>query len=378
MRPHVPALRRSWWALAPESVRVAGATRVVSGLVMLLALVVPAVVLGATGLNIEAQAAILGRVDEAGTRTMTIVSTGQSAVIPATAVERIARLSGVDGVVGLGPVFDVRLSQPAGSPTPVRAYRAAGAPVSFSGLSAAGKSGSGVENDPREGAYVSNASAARVGLAGAYGMLEPGGLQVAGWFRADEPLGSLDAFILVPSRDDALLLERIIVAVEDVGWVDLVAANLPGLVGADAADATSIERSPALLEAREAVRNEVTRRDRTLVLALLGVAMLVAAVVVFAGTVAGRRDFGRRRALGATQGQLTLLVMLGTLWPALIGAALGTAAGWLYLGSRLGHLPDWRFPLSIGILAVLSLVAASALPAAVAATRDPLRVLRVP
>jgi len=339
---------------------------VVSGLVLLLALAVPATVLGVAGLNIEAQAAILRRVDEIGARTITIISTGSELSLPAGAVERIARLDGVAWVVGLGPVFDVRIREPGGGPTPVRAYRARGAPVTFSGSTAAG------------GAFLSATSARRVGLAGAYSVLDPGGLRVVGWFKAGEPLTSLEAFILVPSDEDALRLERIIVAVEDVGWVDVVVENLASMIGTDATEATSIERSPALIEARAAVLDEVSRRDRVLVLALLGVAMALVSVVIFAGTLAARRDFGRRRALGATRGQLTVLVMLGTLWPALVGASCGTVAGWLYLGSRLGYLPDWQFPLAVGILAVFALVIASALPAAVAATRDPLRVLRVP
>lgn len=366
MRSHVPPLRRSPLPLIAESARVTWATRVVSGLVLLLALAVPATVLGVAGLNIEAQAAILRRVDDIGARTMTIVSTGSELSLPASAVERIARLDGVAWVVGLGPVFDTRIRQPGGGPTPVRAYRAVGAPVTFSGMSAAG------------GAFLSATSARRVGLAGAYSVLDPGGVGVVGWFRAGEPLGSLEAFILVPSDEDALRLERIIVAVDDVGWVEVVAASLASMIGTDAAQTSSIERSPALLEARAAVQDEVSGRDRILVLALLGVAMVFVSVVVFAGTVAARRDFGRRRALGATRGQLTVLVMLGTLWPALVGAAIGTTIGWLYLGSRLGHLPDWQFPLAVGILAVFAVVIASALPAAVAATRDPLRVLRVP
>lgn len=56
------------------------------------------------------------------------------------------------------------------------------------------------------------------------------------------------------------------------------------MIGVDAAAATTIERSPALLEARAAVRDEISRRDRILVVALLGVAMALVGVVVFAGT----------------------------------------------------------------------------------------------
>jgi putative ABC transport system permease protein len=385
MRSDVPTLvisapRRSWPALVAESARVAATTRVVSGLVGVLALVVTLAVVGVTGLNIEAQGAILRQIDAVGARTITIVSTAGEAAIPAAATERIAHLDGVSWVVGLGGVFDLRLRAPVGEPTPVRAYRAVGAPVVFGGASDP-DGGQGLPAGGRgdvDRAYLSAESARRVGLAGAYGILDPGALPVVGWFRAQGPLSALEAFVLVPSTDDALALERMIVTVDDVGWVDLVADSIPALVGSAAANAITIERSPALLQAREAVRDEITRRDRTLVLAILVVAMALACVVVFAGTVGARRDFGRRRALGATQGQLTALVVLGTLWPALAGTTVGTITGWAYLGSRLGYLPDWRFPLAVGILTVLMLVLASALPAAVAGTRDPLRVLRVP
>jgi hypothetical protein len=128
MRPPVPTLNRPPGPLMAESVRVAWSTRVVSGLVFILGLAVPASVLGVTGLNIEAQAAILARVDDVGARTLTIVSSSAGPVIPSSAVERIVRLDGVAWVVGLGPVFDVRTRRTAGGPTPVRANRAAGAP----------------------------------------------------------------------------------------------------------------------------------------------------------------------------------------------------------------------------------------------------------
>lgn len=366
MRSDLQAVNRSWWRLAPESARIASTTRVVSGLVFILAMIVPALVLATAGRSVESQTAIIGRIDETGATIMTLVATGPEAVIPAAAVERIARLSGVKWVVGLGPVYDVRTRGRGGGPTPARAYRAVRAPVRF------GAGGSGT------GAFVSEASAARVGLAGAYSVLDPGAIPVVGWFEADDPLGDLNSFVLTPSLDDNLALDRIIVAASDAGWVDAIADNLASMAGLGTSTGVTVERSQSLLDARAAVSDEVARRDRELVVAILAAATALASIVVFTGTIAGRRDFGRRRALGASQRQLTILVMLTTLWPSLIGAIFGTAAGSAYLGSMLGHPPDLRFPVSVGILTVIALVCSSALPAAVAATRDPLRVLRVP
>jgi putative ABC transport system permease protein len=361
-----PSMRRSWLALGIESVHVASATRVVSGLMLLLSVAVPAGIMGTVGLNIEAQASILRRVDESGARIVTMTTTGGVAgAIPAGSVARAAQLEGVSWVLGLGPVFDGRNRQATGGPTPVRAYRAVDAPVTFSGSGA-------------DGAFLSAESASRLGLAGAYSEIDPGPIPIVGWFAAREPLDALNAFVLVPSSDDELMLERLVVAVEDVSWVDAVALSLPALVGMDAARLTSVERGAGLIAARQAVRDEVARRDRLLVAALLGVATAIACVVVFAGTIAGRKDFGRRRALGATQLQLSVLVMLASLWPAAVGGATGAGIGWFYLASRSSQPVDGQFPLSVGVLTVLLLVTASAIPAAIAATRDPLRVLRVP
>ncbi len=365
MRSDVQTVNRWWWRLAPESARIAWATRIVSGLVLILAMVVPALVLAVAGSSIESQTAIMGRIDESGTTVMTLVGTGPEAIIKASAVERIGRMSGVAWVVGLGPVSDVRTQSAVGSPTPVRAYRAVRAPVHFSAGSATG-------------AYVSKASAARLGIAGAYSVLDPGAVPVVGWFRADDPLGDLNSFVLTPSTDDELSLDRIIVAAQDAGWVDQIASNLATIAGLGLRTDVTVQRSQNLLDARSAVADEVASRNRQLVVAILAAAMGLAAIVVFTGTVGSRRDFGRRRALGASQRQLTILVVLTTLWPSLIGAVIGTAAGSAFLSSTLGYLPDPRFPVSVGVLTVIALVCSSALPAAFAATRDPLRVLRVP
>lgn len=365
MRSKVRAVTWASAALAGESARVAMATRVVSGLVALLASAVPLAVSVVAGMSVEGQAAILGAVDSAGARIITVTSAGQAPVLPASAVDRVASLSGVTWVLGLGPVEDVRSGLGVG-PAPLRAIRAVRAPVAF-GTDRIGGS-----------VFVSKTSAGRLGLAGAYGAVFPGALPVAGWFRSGESLEALDAFVLAPSTDDTLRLERIVVLVDDAGWVDRTIASIRRLIGANAAANATIAGSYALLAARTAVTDEVVRRDRQLVLLLLAAAMVLACLVVSAGTIGSRRDFGRRRALGASRGQLALLVMAATLWPALLGAAVGVLAGWAYIGSQLGHLADPQFPVAVGVLAVLGVTAISGLPAVHAATRDPLRVLRVP
>lgn len=264
-----------------------------------------------------------------------------------------------------GRTSDVRDRGGVGGPTPMRQIRQVGAPIDVIA--------------PDTGARVSAESARRAGLGGAWSMLDPGGLAVSGWFHAREPLQALNAFVLVP-RDDGgeAGLERLIVSVTDVSQVEAVASAVRDLIGTEAADGVTIDRSPELLAAREAVRDQVAASGRLLVLVILAATVRLAGVVVLFGVLAARRDLGRRRALGATRAQLTVLVILQTLWPALVGAGFGAAAGWRYASLKAGHPIDWQFAASVGILTVLALGAAAALPALVAATRDPLRVLRVP
>jgi putative ABC transport system permease protein len=157
-----------------------------------------------------------------------------------------------------------------------------------------------------------------------------------------------------------------------------VVAALPDLLGDVTARATTIELSRELLAAREAVRDEVVSRDRATILGLLATSTIIAAVVVLAGTVGSRRDFGRRRALGATRLQLAVLVVFATLWPALMGATLGTSLGTAAVWFALDRTIDPGFALAVAYLTTFALVAASVIPAAIAASRDPLRVLRVP
>jgi putative ABC transport system permease protein len=331
-----------------------------------LALTVPAAVTALAGLNVESQAAILRRVDEVGTRFITVVSSGSSRGIPGTAVRHFAALEGVDWVIGLGPVQDVRVRAPVGQATPARGVVSVRAPVNYS-------------SEPTiDTAYVSTSSATRLGLSAAVGVIDPGGLDVLGWFNAAEPLESLETFVLVPVSAGEARLERVLLLVDDAARVDAVIAAIPNLVGRDARPDIRIEASKQLVEARAAVRDELVARDRIVIVALLIVGTLVSSLVVFAGTMTARRDFGRRRALGATRGQLTALVIMATAWPAIGGATLGALLGWAYLVSVMGYLVPPNFPAAVAVLTVVSFAGAAGIPASYAATRDPLTVLRVP
>jgi putative ABC transport system permease protein len=91
-----------------------------------------------------------------------------------------------------------------------------------------------------------------------------------------------------------------------------------------------------------------------------------------------RKDFGRRRALGASQGLIILLLLLQMTALGLIGAVVGTAVAVAVLVASGDPLPSVGFITAIDVLAISVAVLAAILPALAAARREPIAELRVP
>lgn len=108
---------------------------------------------------------------------------------------------------------------------------------------------------------------------------------------------------------------------------------------------------------------------------VLGAGSLLTAVVVLADVLVRRADLGRRRALGASGGELVALIAARTGPAALSGAVAGTTIG-SAVAAHWGVAAPWDLVLGAGTLAVLAARVAAAPPALVAAYGDPARVLR--
>jgi putative ABC transport system permease protein len=360
--------RRQPGALVLESVRTALALRVQSLTVLLLALAVPLTSLMLAGDNLESQRRLVDSIDSEGARVVTI-SAAEGSLLPADALERARGVAGVVWIVGLGAVDDVSPVGIEANRAPMRQIVSFGAPVSFVSLS----------EPPGAGAYVSKTSATRLGLAAAAGELQgSSSVALAGWFTAKQPLTSLEPFVLQLVPAGTLVpLERMVALASSSESVSVVVSGILSTLGSTAALQARVERGDELIRAQELVSSEAAARGRRLVAALLAGATASAALVVGAGLLAIRRDFGRRRVLGATRTQLTTLTLLQTLWPALVGALSGTVAGWILLRERLDVHPDPTFPAAVLVLTVYAVLAGAVVPAVWSARRDPLLAVRV-
>lgn len=90
-----------------------------------------------------------------------------------------------------------------------------------------------------------------------------------------------------------------------------------------------------------------------------------------------RKDYGRRRALGATRALIIALIVVRTA-TSLVGALAGSVAALIVLLVGRDPAPAIDFVVAVGLLAIASGVLGSLPPAIAASHRDPLTELRVP
>ncbi len=355
-----------------EAVRTAASQPVASVVTALIVAAVCAVILSTTGQTVQAERQVLAQIDAAGTRSIVISDTQGSAGITADAVDRIARLSGVEWVIGLGPATDVRSAgNPGGRPAAVRAFHGALPPqVQVDGPSL----------QPGR-ALVGPEAQATLGLILPFGGVvgeEVGDMAVVGSFEADDPLAFLNRSLLTVPRPDETTLRSIHVLTRRPSDVAVVTDAALAVLGPEDPTSVGIQTSETLAAIRAAVQGQLGRFGRRLVTIVLAVGLVLAGLNVYGAVTTRRRDFGRRRALGASRPLIVGLVAAQTFVVALLGASVGTVGTAFVLTRVTGTPPDPTFALAIAVLAVLATTVAALPPALVAAYRDPVRVLRIP
>lgn len=359
-----------------EGLAIARSQPVASSMVAVVVGAVCAAILGSTGQSAAAETAVLRTIDQAGARTVVVRDpTGRAAIDPRT-VHALAGLDGVTWVLGLeGPVDVENIAlEGAGAPVPSRVYHGT-LPSAIRFSHQAPQSGQAIAghaalNDLR-------ASEPALGVSS-----DAGVVPVIGGFTASSPLDFLNGTVLVAPGlgapdTDARRLSEIVVMVESIGEVERIVRAAPPLVRAQTAE-YAIESPQQLIELRGVVASDLGAAARRLLLLILGVGLLLIGVTLVGAVSQRRRDFGRRRALGASRSTVVSLVMIQTFFSAVPGAGLGTMVGLLVVNQLAGSLPSASFTAGVVTLTILTSLAGSLPPAVLAAFRDPVRILRVP
>ena len=355
-----------------EAARTAVSQPVASTVTALIVAAVCAVILSTTGQTVQAERQVLAQIDAAGTRSIIITDTQGTAGFTPDAVDRISRLSGVEWVVGLGPATDVRAAgNPGGPPAAVRALH--GDPPPQLRMD---------RTRLRPGvALVGPDAQTTLGLIHPFGGVvgdDVGDLAVVGPFVASDPLSFLNRSLLTAPREDERTLRSIHILTVRPSDVAAVTDAALTVLGPDDPTSVGVETSETLAAIRAAVQGQLGRFGRRLVTIVLAVGLVLAGLNVYGAVTTRRRDFGRRRALGASRPLIVGLVAAQTLVVAVVGAAAGTLATAFVLTRVTGNPPDPPFAVAVATLAVLATTVAALPPALVAAYRDPVRVLRIP
>lgn len=172
---------------------------------------------------------------------------------------------------------------------------------------------------------------------------------VVGSFTPREPFGDYAAGLVI-AAPEGTVADSLHVVITDSTAAQAAQSTVLAIVDPPSFDAVTVQSPVGLAELQAEVAGDLTTFGRTLLLGVLGAGALLVAIVVLADVLVRRKDLGRRRALGATRATILSLVIARTLLPALLGAAIGTAAG-LWAADRFAATPPLDFTLGTATLA---------------------------
>lgn len=344
-------------------------------LVLVLATVCFAVLV-TTGQAAANEARVIDQIDSVGTRLIAVSDDGGASGILPAAPAVLTGISDVTWALGLGVAVDVTNSA---LPVERAAARVVVGDLPPEIALVRGRA-------PRPGeAIAGSGAAAALSLGPGLGRVqarESAGAVPVGVVGVFETAGSLahlnDTVLVAAEPEDVETLRYLYVMADDVTVVDRLEHVLTTSTPALEPGALTVETPQGAIALRDVVAGRLGAASRQLMAVVMGVGAVIIAVTMLSATVTRRRDFGRRRALGATRSTLVATLLAQAAIGAVIGIVLGVGSGLATLAVGTGSLPTWRFVFGTAGLALLVTLATSAPIAVHAAYRDPLRILRVP
>lgn len=333
-----------------------------------------ATVLLTTGRTVGAEQAVLGTIDSTGTRAV-VVRAESGAGLNSSVLERLANVDGIAWAGAFGAAQDVRNQAfPDGVPVPVRfAY---GDDI---------HSLTGTLPLANISALASVAALEQLGMPDAAGgVVSDSGADYAitGSIVVPDYLAFLEPLVVVPQIEEAdaepAPVSVLVVIAERPDLVAPISEAVRSVLAVDDPTKVKIATSESLAQLRALVQGQLGSFGRNLVLVVFALTAVLAAAILYGLVMLRRKDFGRRRALGASQGLIVGLLLTQMAVLSTIGALIGSIAAAVGLQLSGDPLPGWDFFVAVAILAIVTGLVAALIPALAAARRDPLKELRVP
>lgn len=347
---------------------------VASVLTMLMVAGMIVAVMLTTGRTVAAEQSVLSSIDSAGTRSIT-VRAEDGAGVTSDVLDRIAGVEGIEWTAAFSLAMDATNALiPDGTRVPVRyAY-------------GTGLDRLGIPTDspvPGGLAYASPVALDQLGLpdvAGGITLTTGSDYGVAGTIDTPDFLTGFEPVVLVPQPEatGAETVNILVVIAERPDLVAPVSDAVLSVLAADDPTKVTVQTSEALAQLRALVQGQLGSFSRGLVLVMLAITGALVAIILYGLVMMRRKDFGRRRALGATRGLIVGLLLTQTAILAVGGAMLGGVIGTSVLIATGDPLPGAVFMVAIGVLAIATATIAALVPALAASRREPIRELRVP
>lgn len=365
---------RRWIAIATESLSIAKSQPVISAVTIFMLAGMVATVLLTTGRTVGAEQAVISTIDDAGTRSVIIRAEPDSG-LTAEVLDRLQEVEGIEWAAAFGTARDVtNAAFEDGTKVPSRLMWTDNlAPLGLPSTQA-------VENAT---AWASPLALRRLGLVDPVGgVTNDFGVSYAIGGEAEVPdhLRFLEPVVVVPQASDTRDSEVavLIVVAESPDLVGPVAALVQSVLGVNDPTKVKVTTSEALANLRAIVEGQLGSFGRSLVIVIFALTAVLVAVILYGLVMLRRKDFGRRRALGASQGLIVGLLLVQTAALSAVGAVLGSVAAVVGLILSGDPLPDYLYFIAVALLAVLVGTTAALIPAIAASRRDPLTELRVP
>lgn len=348
-------------------------------------------ILTTVGRTTASEAAVLERINQAGSLTLTVTDVSPAGGhLPLSLVETVNGLSAVEWAVGLSAPVDARRAALGAGSSPVPTWRLVGSVPWLPEITV------GMETSTR--GLIAERAQTTVGFVGPYGVVEAGSavpISLVGPFVPPSSLQDLGVGIIVPfsankvaslsseargNDPDTSLDQPTLRRLVAVAGSAQVAAEMERLVmrliGEVPGQDLRVDSPTAIADLHNKISGDLGGSKRQITLGVLGIGLLMVSAVVFGETLTRRRDIGRARALGASRGYLLGQLVTRSIICAVPGVVVGVVAGLVTLGGS--NMPNWRFTVATAVLSILTAAVAVLVPGVVAVRRDPVAVLRTP
>lgn len=358
--------------LVRETAVAAWALKVSSTAIALVAAIVCLASLLTVGRAAAADSQLATRLEEAGSRSFTVVDVQNMKFLNSDVVAAINGLSVVERAYGFSVAQDVVNTAigPGGEQAPAR--------IIIGDLNEVVRLTEGRWPNPGEAIVTAEAQST-------LGLLEPFGsvtflgskvqVPVVGRFEATVSLDGVSSVLIRGNPAEPVQVMQAVV--DDHGHVEAAMRHARSIIAAANPNLVRIETPVSIAELAESVSGDLAGYSTSILYGVLGIGAIICVLVVFSDALSRRSDLGRRMALGASRSVIMGYTIGRTVLPALIGIALGCAVGFLAT-VKLGHPAPWSFTAGVAILTLI-VTTLSAIPGALwAAHQDPVAVLRIP